>query len=91
MIPKEIQVNKTDVPPILIIGKVKPVTGTKFTDTAILINAWITKLALKPIANIAPNALGLFVMSRVTRNTNKTYKPIINSPPMMPYSSQMMA
>jgi hypothetical protein len=39
MIPIDKQVNKNELPPMLISGKVTPVTGNKFTATAILINA----------------------------------------------------
>ena len=44
------QVNKNELPPILIKGKVTPVTGNKFTFTAILANAWITRVKLNPNA-----------------------------------------
>ena len=47
----QIHVNKIDVPPILIKGKVCPVTGRTSTETNIFIIACVTKL------NISPNAI----------------------------------
>ena len=64
IIPNAILVNKTDVPPILTNGIVSPVTGTRFTETAILANACTTKLRINPMASMAPKALGLFITIR---------------------------
>jgi hypothetical protein len=50
MIPNAILTNKIDVPPLLTIGKARPVTGSKFTATPIFIRAWTTKLKDNPIA-----------------------------------------
>jgi hypothetical protein len=57
--PNAILVNNNEVPPILIKGKGWPVTGNKFTATAILIIAWNTRLKLHPKANNVANARGL--------------------------------
>ena len=54
-------VNQMEVPPILIKGRVTPVTGSKFTATAILMNACITNAKLNPIARKAPKAPGLLI------------------------------
>src|SRR3984893_10714360 len=56
MIPIARQVNKKELPPILTSGKVTPVTGNKFTFTAIFTSAWITKVKLNPNARKAPKA-----------------------------------
>jgi hypothetical protein len=52
------QVNKKELPPILTNGSVTPVTGTKFTFTAIFATACITSVKLNPNAKNAPNAYG---------------------------------
>ena len=55
MIPKVIPVNNCDVPPILIRGKVTPVTGSNPTTTHILIIACIINAKLRPALNKPPN------------------------------------
>ncbi len=67
MIPIARHVNKNELPPILTSGSVTPVTGNKFTFTAILISAWITKVKLRPSARNAPNAYGHFLNIRILR------------------------
>ena len=44
MIPREMQVNQMEVPPMLSNGSVCPVTGNRFTATAMLISAWNSRL-----------------------------------------------
>ena len=58
MIPKATLVNNIDVPPMLTKGNGIPVTGPKPTATAMLANACMVRLKLKPAANNAPNAFG---------------------------------
>ena len=56
IIPIDKQVNKKLLPPILTNGSVTPVTGNKFTFTAMLAIACITNVKLNPNARKAPNA-----------------------------------
>jgi hypothetical protein len=58
MIPIARHVNKKLLPPILTNGSVTPVTGKRFTLTAILATACITKVKLSPSARNAPKAKG---------------------------------
>ncbi len=58
MIPIARQVNKKLLPPILTSGSVTPVTGNKFTVTAIFAIACITSVKLNPNARNAPKAKG---------------------------------
>src|SRR5882757_7859973 len=58
MMPMARQVNKKELPPILTSGRVTPVTGNRFTFTAIFANAWITRVKLSPNARNAPKAKG---------------------------------
>jgi len=67
MIPREMLVNHIDVPPILISGRGWPVTGMRFTATAILIMAWNTRLKPTPAAMKAPKFLGILDTMRTTR------------------------
>jgi hypothetical protein len=90
MIPNEIQLNKKDVPPMLTNGSVKPVTGTRCRETAILANAWIIILRHSPMASIAPNAFGLRVTILVHLKKSNKYKKMIVKPPRSPYSSHII-
>jgi hypothetical protein len=72
IIPREIHVNNTLVPPIVTRGKVNPVAGTRFRFTAILARACTVSIRLRPMAKNAPNALGLWVTSRTFRKNNST-------------------
>jgi hypothetical protein len=54
--PREQQVKINELPPMLIKGKVTPVTGTMFTVTAILATACMIKVKLKPKARNATKA-----------------------------------
>jgi hypothetical protein len=56
IIPMAPQVNRNELPPMLTSGSVTPVTGTRFTFTAILATACITNVKLNPNARNAPNA-----------------------------------
>ncbi len=58
MIPMAAQVKRKEVPPILIYGSVTPVTGVRFTFTAMFAIAWIANVKLSPSAKNAPNANG---------------------------------
>ncbi len=91
IIPSEIQVKIKLVPPIDIKGSVKPVTGTKCTDTAMFANACTVSDRLKPMAKKVPNAFGLLVTSFTVRKKSMTYNASTAVPPNKPYSSQMMA
>lgn len=72
MMPKKTQVKRSDVPPHETIGKVKPPTGTRCTEMAILANACITILRLRPTATIAPKDFSEMVTSLVTRKKSMT-------------------
>ncbi len=61
-------VNKIEVPPILTKGKGTPVTGIKFTATAMFAKACMTKLKLNPQASNAPKAFGALVIIRTDRD-----------------------
>ena len=91
IMPNEIHVNIKLVPPILIIGKVKPVTGTRWTETAILAKACTTKLRLMPMLKKVPNAFGLLVTKVTERKNSNTNKDRTKPPPNKPHSSQMIA
>src|SRR5262249_21806441 len=65
MMPIAKQVNRNELPPILINGSVTPVTGNKFTLTAIFAIAWMARVKLKPKARNAPNAKGHFLKMRM--------------------------
>ena len=65
------------VPPMLIKGSVKPVTGNKLLATAIWIKACKTILKAKPTANKAPNARGLFNTIRIDRYRINKYNKIV--------------
>ena len=54
-------VNKNELPPILTNGSVTPVTGNKFTFTAIFAIACIASVKLNPSARNAPKAKGHFL------------------------------
>ena len=62
MIPKVIPVNNWDVPPILIRGRVTPVTGSSPTTTHILIIACIINAKLRPALNKPPNGFEQLLM-----------------------------
>ena len=51
---KQVKIN--ELPPILTKGSVTPVTGNRFTFTAMFVIACITNVKLKPNAKNAPNA-----------------------------------
>ena len=67
MIPIDKQVNKKLLPPILTNGSVTPVTGKRFTFTAIFAMACITRVKLSPRARNAPNAKGHLLKIRMLR------------------------
>ena len=89
MIPSAMEVKMILVPPIEIIGRVKPVAGTRCTETAIFASACITKLRLKPMAKKVPKAFGLRVTKATVRKNRVRYKPKTARPPNHPYSSQI--
>ena len=57
IIPIEQHVKMNELPPMLTKGNVTPVTGTKFTFTAMFATAWIIKVKLNPKAKKAPKPL----------------------------------
>jgi hypothetical protein len=90
IIPNATHENINEVPPIEIIGIGNPATGIKCTETAIFAKACNTNIVPKPIAKIAPNALGLSVTNRTHLKNSKTNNPNIIDAPKMPYSSMIM-
>jgi hypothetical protein len=67
MMPMEIQVKMKLVPPMLTNGRVTPVTGNRFTVTAIFAMAWIASVKLSPNARNAPKAYGQRLNIRMHR------------------------
>lgn len=72
MMPKNRQLNSTEVPPQLTIGSVNPLTGVRCVAMAIFAKAEITMFKLKPTATIAPNDFSLMVTSLVVRKNSRT-------------------
>ena len=69
MIPRERQVNHMLVPPMLTKGSGCPVTGTRFTPTAMFTKACSTRLSAKPTATSAPNGFSHLLAIRMARES----------------------
>jgi hypothetical protein len=91
IIPTAKHVNQMEVPPILTMGKDWPVTGTKFTVTAIFTIAWNTRLNAIPTARRDPKRFGHFMAILMDRNRRSRYKNRMMTPPISPYSSRTIA
>ena len=89
--PKKMHENRTEVPPQLTIGKVRPPTGTRWTEIAIFARAWMTMFSDKPIATMAPKDFSLIITSLVALKNSITYSPSNIKAPNKPYSSQKIA
>lgn len=55
----------SDEPPALMNGRVIPVTGSRATTTAMLMNAWRHSQAVMPVARSAPNVSGARIAVRI--------------------------
>src|SRR5690606_10662559 len=91
IIPIARHVNRKLDPPMLTSGSVTPVTGKRFTVTAILEKACIASVKLSPIDRNAPKANGHFLNILIHRYRNTIYTNTRNAPPTSPYSSIIMA
>ena len=56
--PAAAKLTSSDEPPALMNGRVIPVTGSRATTTAMLMNAWKHSQAVIPAARSAPNVSG---------------------------------
>jgi len=56
--PAAAKLTSRDEPPALMNGSVMPVTGSRATTTAMLMNAWKHSQAVIPVASSAPNVSG---------------------------------
>ena len=63
MMPRATQVNSRDDPPMLIMGRGCPVTGSRFTTTAMLMMAWKVIITARPMARKAGKVRELFLTS----------------------------
>ncbi|MNE51519.1 hypothetical protein D3C80_1461510 [compost metagenome] len=91
IVPKEIQVIQMELPPLLINGKVCPVTGNNSTATPILIKAWNTIGNPNPTTSNFPN--NVFALCDAIKNLIKSmmYKNMITKAPINPFSSTIIA
>ena len=56
--PAAAKLTSSEEPPALMNGSVMPVTGSRATTTAMLMNAWMHNQAVIPAASNAPNVSG---------------------------------
>ena len=87
MIPMEIMLAITDVPPPERSGSVIPVTGIRPIVIAIFSNTWNKNIPVKPITISAPYKSTESRMIFVKRIIRNAYRQTTTAPPMKPSSS----
>ena len=63
--PAAAKLTSRDEPPALMNGSVMPVTGSRATTTAMLMNAWKDSQAVMPAASRAPKVSGALTAVRI--------------------------